>query len=58
MEGTPIKPFKDTTPFFRKIIIENAFNNNSRFCHQKYARNKTERNYGPQGLQIAVFQQS
>ena len=38
--------------------MNSAFATNSRFFSQKYAHNKKERNFLPQGLQIAAFQQS
>ena len=43
---------------FFSTFIKNEFDTNSRFVLQKCARNKKERNFGPQGLQIAAFQQS
>ena len=39
--------------------MKNTFDTNSRFfSSQKYARNKKEKKFWPQGLQIAAVQQS
>ena len=60
-------PFKHTETFFSTkcfnfffffTIYENAFSTNLIFLHEKYAHNKKERHFLPQGLQIAAFQQS
>ena len=64
-EGAPFKHFEHSKTFSRKMFliifltfVKNAFDTNLIFVSQKCARNKKERNLGPQGLQIAAFQQS
>ena len=54
-EGAPFKHFEHTKTFFPQNVfnffstfIKNAFDTNSRFVSQKCARNKKERNFGPQ----------
>ena len=62
-EGAPFKHFKHTKTLSQNVFnffltfIKNAFDTNSRFVSQKWACNKKERNFEPQGLQIAAFQQ-
>ena len=64
-EAAPFKPFKHIMTFFRQMFF-NFFSPFIKehclpihnFFPQKYARNKKERNFRPQGLQIASFQQS
>ena len=61
-------PFKHTQTFFFLFsvfcflfflpFIKNTFCINWKLFSEKYAGNKKERNYWPQGLQIVVFQQS
>ena len=61
------KGLKHTKTFFLQNVcfssssltfMNNAFNTHLRFFSQKYARNKKERKFWPQGLLIAAFQQS
>ena len=52
-EGAPFKSFEHAMTFLRKMhffsffstFIKNAFDTNSRFFSQKYARNKKESNF-------------
>ena len=66
-EGLKGGPFKHTKTFltkcfffflFFKHLKKKAFVTNSIYFSQKYARNKKERHFSLQGLQIAAFQQS
>ena len=56
-------PFEHTKTCFRNYIFffnikKIALDTNSRFSSEKYAHNKKERNFSPEGIQIVAFQQS